>query len=279
MAKTLDQHRADVKRLHPEWSQTQIDIEASRLYGIETGTSTSKTGNSPLDTLQGKLSGTAAVGGQVFVGTGKGKPTSINIPSGGSYVTYGDTESEADLKTKYYSDPKFERNWMNILKKNGFGDAASDPIKAAAMFDIAVSGAADWYQYSNGQRKVTPEQYISWWAKGEGLGQPSVSVQKYLYQPEQIQEVIEDTLKTTLRRKPTEQESKEFYTSIKKLIDEGTVTTTKKVGGKTVSTTTPGYTAEKARALITEKIKAESPQDYQEAKSLEFADFLGKLKG
>jgi len=279
VAKTLDQHRADVKRLHPEWSQTQIDIEASRLYGIESGATTGANNKSPLNGLYNKLEGPQMVSGQVYVGTGKGRTKSVSIPGGGSYVTYGDTESEADLKSKYYSDPKFERNWMNILKKNGFGDAASDPIKAAQMFDIAVSGAADWYTYSNGQRKVTPEQYISWWAKGEGIGQPSVSVQKYLYDPEQIQELIDDTLKTVLRRKATEQESKEFYTSIKKLIDEGTVTTTKKVGGKTVSTTTPGYTTEKARALITEKVKAQSPQDYEEAQSLAFADFLGKLKG
>lgn len=280
MAKTLDQHRADVKRLHPEWSQTQIDMEASRLYGIESGATTSATGNTPLAGLYNKLEGPQMTSGQVYVGPGKGKPKSVSIPgSGTSYVTYGDTESEAGLKSKYYSDPKFERNWMNILKKNGFGDAASDPIKAAQMFDIAVSGAADWYTYSNGQRKVTPEQYISWWAKGEGVGKPSVSVQKYLFQPEQIQELIDDTLKNTLRRKATEQETKEFYTAIKKLMDEGTVTTTKQVGGKTVQTTTPGYTAEKARALITEKVKAESPQDYQEAQSLAFGDFLGKLKG
>lgn len=280
MAKTLDQHRADVKKLHPEWNQAQIDMEASRLYGIESGATTSATGNTPLAGLYNKLEGPQMTSGQVYVGPGKGKPKSVSIPgSGTSYVTYGDTESEAGLKSKYYSDPKFERNWMNILKKNGFGDAASNPIKAAQMFDIAVSGAADWYSYSNGQNKVTPEQYISWWAKGEGVGKPSVSVQKYLFQPEQIQELIDDTLKTVLRRKATEQESKEFYTSIKKLIDEGTVTTTKQVGGKTVTTTTPGYTAEKAKALITEKVKAESPQDYQEAQSLAFGDFLGKLKG
>jgi hypothetical protein len=63
------------------------------------------------------------------------------------------------------------------------------------------------------------------------------------------------------------------------MIDKGTVTTTKKVGGKTVTEIKPGYSKEKAEAMITEKVKAQSPQDYEEAQSLGFADFLGKLKG
>ena len=91
--------------------------------------------------------------------------------------------------------------------------------------------------------------------------------------------MIDDTLKTSLNRKATDSETKEFYTAIQKMIDEGTVTTTKRVGGKTISETKPGYSKEKAQALITEKLKTDSPQDFQEKQSLDFGDFLAKLKG
>ena len=69
------------------------------------------------------------------------------------------------------------------------------------------------------------------------------------------------------------------------MIDQGTVTTTKtRINPKTVkeesySVTTPGFTQEKAQSFIEEKLRAENPQDYQEKKSLDFADFLFGLKG
>ena len=91
--------------------------------------------------------------------------------------------------------------------------------------------------------------------------------------------MIDDTLKSVLGRKATDSENKEFYTAIQGMIEKGTVTTTKKVGGKTVTETKPGYTKEKAQALIKKSVEENAPQDLAEKQSLDFADFLSGLGG
>lgn len=223
-------------------------------------------------------SGTSAAG-KVYIGPNTKKTIKMK-KTGKEIEIISDDMTTFDAKKRYLEDPKVETGWLYTLKKYGYGDVS--PAKGKVLYDLAVDEASKWYQASNGARKISPEQYIQWYAKDQGLtggGGPSVSVQKYLFQPEEIQSLIDDTLKGVLGRKATQSESKEFYTAIQKMIDEGTVTTTKKVGGKTITEIKPGYSKEKAEALITERVKAQSPQDYQEAQSLGFADFLGKLKG
>ena len=88
---------------------------------------------------------------------------------------------------------------------------------------------------------------------------------------------MKKTVSDTLGREATESELTHFYTVIKDMMDEGTVRTTKKVGGVTVSTTTPGFSTEKATAAIESELKTTSSEDYLQKQSLDFADFLGKL--
>jgi hypothetical protein len=235
-----------------------------------------------LDKLKSSSSGSKGGGsvvGQVYIGPGVGTQQ-VDIAGVGTVVTASDTMTTFNAKKRYFEDAKVESGWLFTLKKNGYGDVS--PIKAKALYDLAVDGASQFYVGSGGGRKITPEQYLQWYAKDSGIsgsGQPSVSVSKYLFQPEEIQSLIDDTLKTSLNRKATPSETKEFYTAIQKMIDEGTVTTTRRVGGKTISETKPGYSKERAQALITEKVKTNSPQDFQEKQSLDFGDFLAKLKG
>lgn len=230
-----------------------------------------------LDNLKGGSTGSTV--GQVYVGPGKTK--TITMKRSGQKITLeSNTAKVTDLKSSYYTDTMVEANWIATLKKYGYGDV--DPLKAAAIYELAVDGAGDWYQKSKGARKITPEQYLQWYAKNQGVGEgngPKVSVQKYLFQPEEIQSLIDDTLKNVLGRKATDSENKEFYTAIQNMINEGTVTTTKKVGGKTVSEVKPGYTKEKAQALIKKSIEEKAPQDLAEKQSLDFADFLSGLGG
>ena len=230
-----------------------------------------------LDNLKNGSTGSTA--GQVYVGPGKKKTITFK-KTGQKIEVVSETAKATDLKSSYYTDTAVEANWIATLKKYGYGDV--DPLKAAAIYELAVDGAGSWYQKSNGTRKVTPEQYLQWYAKNQGVAGdngPKVSVQKYLFQPEEIQSLIDDTLKSVLGRKATDSENKEFYTAIQKMIDAGTVTTTKKVGGKTVTETKPGYTKEKAQALIKKSIEEKAPQDLAEKQSLDFADFLSGLGG
>lgn len=236
-----------------------------------------------LDDLKSGSGSTTSASGKVFLGTPGGTKT-ITLKRSGKKITSpiegAGAVTKADAKKRYFEDPTVQSGWLVTLKKNGFGDVS--PAKGQQLYDMAIDGASKFYSQSGGTQKITPEQYLQWYAKDQGVlggGGPSVSVQKYLFQPEEIQSLIDDTLKGVLGRKATQAESKEFYTAIQNMIDKGTVTTTRKVGGKTITEIQPGYSKEKAEALITEKVKAQSPQDYEEAQSLGFADFLGKLKG
>jgi len=235
-----------------------------------------------LDKLKSSSSGSKSSGsviGQVYIGGGVGTQQT-NISGVGSITTASDSMTTFSAKKRYLEDPKVESGWLVTLKKNGYGDVS--PAKAKVLYELSVDEAAKWYQQSGGSKKITPEQYLQWYAKDAGVsgsGQPTVSVQKYLFQPEEIQSLIDDTLKSSLNRKATASETKEFYTAIQKMIDQGTVTTTKRVGGKTITETKPGYSKEKAQSVITEKLKTDSPQDFQEKQSLDFGDFLAKLKG
>jgi hypothetical protein len=162
-------------------------------------------------------------------------------------------------------------------------------ITAKAMWDMAVDGASTWYAGSAGTQKVTPDQYLQWYSKGEkgsGTAERLPQKQVYLYDNDAIKGIIDNTLTNVLGRKATSDENKQFFAKLKEMINEGTVTTTttKVVGGKkmNVSTTTPGFSQEAAAMEIEKQIKAGTPgqkEDYLQKKSLDFADFLSQLGG
>lgn len=194
----------------------------------------------------------------------------------------------ADAKASFY---KWTDKQLNAFIKTlgSYGIKNVTPAKAEQMWIMAVDGASTWYSKSGGTKQITPEQYIKWNSKPTSTGSGTANLpqkQVYLYDKATIQGLIDDTLSSTLGRKATDDENKQFYTAIKAMIDEGTVTTTatKVVNGKKtlVSTTTPGFSQEAAAAAIQEKIKTgtvSQQQDYLQKKSLDFGDFLSQLGG
>jgi hypothetical protein len=226
-----------------------------------------------LDVLNG--SSDTPTTGQVWMGTGSGKKE-LKFPKGAKANMPTDTMSVVDAKNMYYTDANFRASWDGVLRANGMGDAAGSS-KAVTLYEMAVDDSARYFNNSGGTWKVTPAQALGFYAKGQGkTGGTGVSVSKYLYQPEEVQNLINTTVTNFLGRKATADEQRQFYDVIKKMIDEGTVTTTKVVGGKTISTTTPGYSAEKAKATIEKSLTEQAPQDVQEKQSLDFMGLLNK---
>lgn len=247
-----------------------------------------------VDKLKGKTAGGSTTNmytpGTVYLGSEAVPAGTVVSPTGVTYKTKATTKdttpSVTDAKKMYLTDPAFRAKWDSQVRAAGF--ESNDPIKSRMLWEMAVDGAADWYAASDGQQKITPQQYLQWYSKAQGVGANKENLpsrQVYMYTPESVNALIDKTLTDTFGRKPTPNEQKEFYTAIQKMINEGTVTTTKerinpKTGKKeTYTVTTPGYSQEKAEAYITEKVKAQNPQDYMEAKSLEFADFLFGMRG
>ena len=229
---------------------------------------------------------------QVYVGSTpivKGKK--VMSPTGVQYTEAtrgGDiTKSAADAKKDFFSwDDKTLNGFINRLGSYGFKNVSR--IIAKSMWDMAVDGASTWYAGSNGMQKVTPEQYLQWYSKGQaGSGSENLpQKQVYLYDNATIKGLIDDTLNNVLGRRATSDENKQFFTKLKQMMNEGTVTTTEKkiVDGKkmNVSTTKPGFSKEAAALEIEKQIKsgtAGQQEDYLQKKSLDFADFLSQLGG
>lgn len=244
-----------------------------------------------LDALMGGKSTGGTSGTQVYLGPGRGTKT---VSTSGTYVgsTFQPTTKEIVMETTSIADAKNNfYNWSDaqlnsfINQLGSYGYKNVSRITAKAMWDMAVDGSAAWYNGSGGTRKVTPEQYLQWNSKGQGNAPALPQKQVYLYDKATIQGLIDDTLSSVLGRKATADENKQFYTAIQGMINEGTVTTTKEVIDKTTgkkvsqSTTTPGFTKEKAAAMIEKELKTNASEDYLQKKSLDFADFLSQLGG
>lgn len=242
---------------------------------------------SALDNLKGGISGTgttASVVGNVYLGQQEEAARQVASPTGGVYTIPArkadKTMTIADAKKDFYSwDDKKLAKFKGVLAAAGFTDVSN--VTAATMWDMAVDGASTWYANSDGQRKITPEEYVLWYAKDKGFGaanKPTTTRNVYLYDKAQVNELVTNKVSEVLGRNATADEMKHFYTVIKGMIDEGTVTTTKVVNGVSTVTTKPGFSTEAAKAKIESELKKSSPQDYQEKKSLDFADFLGQLE-
>jgi len=228
---------------------------------------------------------------QVYLGSTpvvKGKKTMS--PTGVQYTQAnagGDvTRSIADAKNEFFSwDDKKLNSFISRLGSYGFKNVSR--ITAKSMWDMAVDGASTWYAGSKGTQKITPDQYLQWYSKGQGAAEERLpQKQVYLYDNDAIKGIIDNTLTNVLGRKATADENKQFFAKIKEMINEGTVTTTttKVVGGKkmNVSTTTPGFSQEAAAMEIEKQIKsgtAGQQEDYLQKKSLDFANFLSQLGG
>ena len=218
----------------------------------------------------------------------KGKK--VMSPTGTQYTQAtmgGDlTRTVADAKKDFFSwDDKKLNSFISRLSSYGFKNVSR--ITAKSMWDLAVDGASTWYAGSAGAQKITPDQYLQWYSKGQGAAAERLpQKQVYLYDNDAIKGIIDDTLTNVLGRKATADENKQFFTKLKDMVNEGRVTTTetKVVKGKkmNVSTTTPGFSQEAAAREIEKQIKsgtAGQQEDYLQKKSLDFADFLSQLGG
>jgi hypothetical protein len=186
----------------------------------------------------------------------------------------------AEAKKMFYSWSDKELNaFKSKLSSYGFKNVSN--VMAATLWETAVDGASTWYSNSDGKRKITPEEYIQWYAKGQGLtsgNETTKTKNVYLYDKAAINDLVKKTVSDTLGREPSNDEMKHFYTVVKDMIDEGTVTTTKMVNGTSVTTTKPGFSTEKATAAIEGELKTTSAEDYKQKQSLEFGDFLAQLE-
>lgn len=187
-------------------------------------------------------------------------------------------KSVADVKNEIYSYTDKELDaFVAKLKALGFNNA--NRVTAPSIWATAVDGAANWYSSSNGMRKITPDEYLKWYAKGSGEANlPTKNI--YQYDDATLEGYITSGFQKQLGRTATDAEKKALLNIFREKIAQGTVTTTKTVGGQKVVTQTPGFTAAAAEEIVTQKAKeAGGGVDFEKKTQQDFMGWLTKNMG
>lgn len=222
-------------------------------------------------------------GSMVYLGNLGGGTT--KYPSGQTQTFGSDFTTIAKATELYLNNPKLQKRWSQILNKYGFD---ADPLRAKTLWDISVAGASEWYTQSNNQQKITPEEYIGWYSRGQKKKPNLPTRQIYNYTPEEIGALINKSAESVLGRTITDEDkSEDWYqdinNAISKMVSKGTVTKVETKGGERVVTQTPGFSTEKAAATIEKKLREASPEDVARKERTDFASFLfgeiGKKRG
>jgi len=189
-----------------------------------------------VDTFFNNYSGSAGTTGgyanKVYFGQSAAKQTRMKRSGEVIDVPAGDkTLSITEAKRLYLTDEALRNKWNTTLRKNGI---TADPIQARAIWDLSVDGASDWYATSNGQQKITPEQYLGWYAGGKKKAPALPTRQVYQVTEDDIAaDINEIALKRLGREIQDVDKDADWYQDlvkgINKLYSKGIVTTTKEV--------------------------------------------------
>lgn len=247
-----------------------------------------------LDNLDSNLSGetgsATAYTGQVYLGK-KEVPAAKGVIRGQKIDTgkqYGDeTLSIAQAKAKYLTDAQLREKWNTTLRKNGFG---TDPLQARALWEISIAGASDWYATSNGQQKVTPEQYLTWYAGGKKKAPALPTRQVYQVAEEEIAADIDEIMLKKAGRTIQDSDKqmdwyKDLVKGISKLYSEGVVTTVKEVKNpktgkmEKLVTQTPGFSKEEVTQKIETTLGKAAPEDVARKERVDFTKWLFSQRG
>ena len=224
---------------------------------------------------------------KVYIGSEKIKGSKTQSPTGATYnipaTTKDKVETIASAKARYLTDAALRKKWDAALRKNGID---ADPIQARAIWDLSVDGASDWYSTSNGQQKITPEQYLGWYAGGKKKKPAVPTRQIYDITPEQIDADIEEIAVKRLGRTLQDADRQadwyqDLIKGVQKLYAKGVVSqpaeivTNKKTGKQErIVRQTPEFSKEKVTQRITSAVEAADPESLDRKQRLDFTKWF-----
>ena len=177
-----------------------------------------------LDNLDGNLSGdgssTTAYTNRVYLGSKgerkvplkRGRQT-LTMPAGDKTLTI------SEASTLYLTDETLRNSWLQELRRYGLD---TDPIKARAIWDISVAGASDWYATSNGRQKVTPQQYLAWYAGSQKKKGPAIPTRQIYDVPKaEVQAKIDKDVANIAGFEPSDEDRNQvWYKNLTKAIND-----------------------------------------------------------
>lgn len=200
---------------------------------------------------------TGGVGSDVYVGK-----TEMVVPgvgrTGRKKITVDKTEKLADAIARAYTWSDAERKAF-VARARALGYTDVTDLTSPNLWAMAVNGASEWYKNSNGQVKITPEEYLQWYAKSKKLGEaagPSVSRNIVEYGAPQIRDWINTGLEAKFGRtfeSLNEEERSALFKAVKDYSDKASVSITRKgPKGETITTTKPGATTVGIQEVVEE---------------------------
>lgn len=96
------------------------------------------------------------------------------------------------------------------------------------------------------------------------------------YSDDYLKKVADNIGQDFLDRKLSSAEVDKIMPKLRELVNKGTTTTSKRVGGKTVVSTTPGFTTADAEKVVQTELRLGASQDLERKQYLDFADFMSK---
>jgi hypothetical protein len=169
----------------------------------------------------------------------------------------------------------------SYLKKLG------KPVKSRAdLLDTISAYFPEAYKATNIESVIgsLKDQIILGFSGDASTGGPKLPTQQIQQvDPAVINAVIRTVYQNRFGRNETPDELAADFAIADKMIKEGQVATTKVVGGKTQTTYTPGFSQARLEESIGKKLETTTDpslqQDYLEKQSIDFIDFLTKMKG
>jgi hypothetical protein len=214
------------------------------------------------------------------IGKPGAKPQTITVPN---ILTVQQANS------LYLTNPKVQSNWRSTMKK--YGLETGNPLVERKAWETAVAGASDWYLTSNREAKITPEQYLQWWAGGAKKAPKIPSRSIYQYSPEQLDAKANEIAQDVAGRVITDADKsatwyKNLMSSLNEMVMQGTVTEpTKKVRNpktgkmENVSIQRPEVTAESIAQKITGAIKEADPESVKRKQDLDIEKWFLSQRG
>ena len=237
-------------------------------------------GNNALSNLTG--GGTGAASGEY---QGYSPYGFSGFSSGGIKALPAQEDAIAEVYTWEVGGKKYN-DFVGKLREWGYYGPKEQikPTDVWAIWTGAVSATYTMYNSSGGKNFMTPEQYLLAYAapkKGDEAQLPTKQINQI--DPAMKAAIVRSVYQSKLGRNETPQELADELEKINKGVAAGQTATTKKVGGKNVTTYTPAYSQAVAEEQIGTGIETATTgpvaQDLNEKKSLEFITFLNGLRG
>lgn len=157
-----------------------------------------------------------------------------------------------------------------MLNSMGYNFKSAEAVRTA-LVGADFPGATTQKNYKELVKYIRSQEVPSLTNQG-----PSVTQTITQYDDKYLTTVANSIAQDFLGRNLQPGEAEKILPKLKDIVNKGTTTTSKKVGGKNVVTTTPGFSQAAAQDVVQTELRLGASKDLQTKQYEDFADWLSK---